>query len=200
MKFSLRHILFLLLLATPALAQVDTTGNRGDTTAVPPPRGSAGSTDSLPAAGRSAPPGTYVMTKDPLTATLLSIIPGGGQVYTEQYIKAPIFFGVAAFFAVQAVRYNALFNEQADIYDGLPPGSSQLDRTRSAREFYRDERDQNAAYFIGVTILSMIDAYVGAHLFDFDVEDEPAGGGGGGATSKIYLDPMEQRVGIWLRF
>ena len=195
MKFLLPYILLLLLLVSPAVAQVDTTATRRDTTSVPPPRGSAGSADSLVAAPRTSPaPGEYVMTKDPLTATLLSIFPGGGQVYTEQYIKASVFLGVATFFAVQAVNYHNLFSEQADIYDGLPPGSFQRDNAKRLRELYRDERDQNVAYFVGVQILSMIDAYVGAHLFDFDVDDEPAG------SSKIYIDPWQQRVGLWLRF
>lgn len=198
MKLLLRHILLLLLSAMPALAQVDTTGNRGDTSAIQPARGSAGSNDSLQVPLRTSPPGEFVMTKDPMTATLLSIIPGGGQIYTEQYIKAPIFFGVAAFFAGSALRYHLLYSEQAEIFEGLPAGSSERPRTRQRREIYRDARDLNVAYFIGVEILSMIDAYVGAHLFDFDVDDEPAAPAAG--MSKIYLDPFEQRIGLWLRF
>jgi hypothetical protein len=186
------------LTATDAVAQVDTPARRTDTSGVvSAPRGTSGAPDSLSRSPRVPAPGTYVMTKDPLTATLLSIIPGGGQLYTEQYLKAPIFFGVATFFVVQALYYHNGFVEWADKYDALPVTSILRSGYKANREFNRDNRDRSIAYFVGVQILSMIDAYVGAHLFDFDVDEEPGRDAG---TSKIYIDPLEQRVGLWLRF
>jgi hypothetical protein len=137
------------------------------------------------------------MTKSPLTATLLSLAPGGGQVYNQQYIKAVAFMGVAGFFAVQAIRFHTLFIERADAVDALPLDDSTGARgqLKREREFYRDNRDNNVAYYLGVTLLSMIDAYVGAHLFDFDVDN-----GEDGLLSRVYLDPCRLGVGVLLRW
>ena len=43
---------------------------------------------------------------------------------------------------------------------------------KNRREFYRDNRDMSAFYLLGVYVLATVDAYVGAHLFDFDVSDD----------------------------
>ena len=69
------------------------------------------------------------------------------------------------------------------------------DFRRREREFYRDNRDVNIAYFIGVQILSMIDAYVGAHLFDFDVDNSEEG-----LSSRLYVDPAQARVGLLMQW
>jgi hypothetical protein len=136
-------------------------------------------------------------SKNPTTATLLSIAPGGGQIYNEQYIKAGVFIGVGAYLAVQAVRLHSLFLDRAAQVDALPDDdeSGARQRLRAEREFYRDNRDLTVAYFIGLQILSMIDAYVGAHLFDFDV-GEPDGG----LSSGLHLDPSRIGVGLSLRW
>ena len=204
MRSILDHIVLLTLLVLPfaveqASAQADTTARRADSSGrvAAPPRGTSGAPDSLAHSAQAPAPGTYIMTKDPLTATLLSIIPGAGQLYTEQYIKAPIFMLVAGFFVGQAIIYNGRFSEWADKYDALPATSGLRAGYKANREFNRDNRDRSIAYFVGVEILSMIDAYVDAHLFDFDVDETPGRDAG---TSKIYIDPLEQRVGLWLRF
>lgn len=156
-----------------------------------PPTASAADTTSV--LGTSG----FVMTRSPTLATALSVIPGAGQVYNQQYIKAALFAGVGAFFVVQALRFNASFVEKADAIDALPFDDSTTNRVllKSEREFYRDNRDLNIAYFIAVELLSMIDAYVGAHLFDFDVD-----GGDEGLTSRLYVDPSHMAVGVTMRW
>ena len=165
-------------------AQSDTA--RPDTTA----RDSAA--PSTPQPENAASTG-YTMTKSPTAAVLYSILPGGGQIYTRQYFKAALFIGAAGFFAGQTVYYHTRFSERADELQATPAtDAARRDLLRRQREFYRDNRDLNAAYFIGVQILSMIDAYVGAHLFDFDVDDD--------VSSQIRLDPARAAVGFSVRW
>ncbi len=136
---------------------------------------------------------TFVMKKSPTTALLYSIIPGGGQLYVESYIKAPLFFGVAATMGAFIVINNTKFIENRDLalslinpaekqqvesgngeFNQLPlytGNSYQLSLAKQRKEFYRDNRDRLLMYFIVVYGLSMVDAYVGAHLYDFDVKD-----------------------------
>jgi hypothetical protein len=172
-------ILLLFLLPIPSAAQQDTTQKPTIT-----------ETRSF---GADSAASEFTMTKNPTLAILYSIVPGGGQLYNEDpWWKPTLFFGAAAFFAVRTVYYHDLFIEKADQVDALPD----TDVTRSAlvrqREFYRDNRDLNFAYFLGVEILNMIDAYVGAHLFDFDVDDD--------LSSRFYLDPQRYGVGVVMRW
>jgi hypothetical protein len=173
------------------------SANGGDTARrtlpVPPDSGTASASRSEAGVGDTT---KFTMTKSPTMAILYSIIPGGGQIYNRQYWKAPLFFGAAVFFAWRVIYYHNLFLDTAAVIDALPSTVSSTDpqrlRLRAQREFYRDNRDLNAAYFLGVEILNMIDAYVGAHLFDFDVSDE--------VSSRIYLDPMRFGAGVSLRW
>jgi hypothetical protein len=43
---------------------------------------------------------------------------------------------------------------------------------KSLRDFYRDQRDQFYLYAGLVYLINVVDAYVDAHLFDFDVSDK----------------------------
>jgi hypothetical protein len=51
------------------------------------------------------------------------------------------------------------------------------------RDFYRDERDRFGFYVILTYLLNIVDAYVGASLYDFDVGDNL----GGGASVKVKI-------------
>lgn len=129
--------------------------------------------------------------KDPMTATLLSIIPGGGQVYNHDYFRAVLFAGACGFFLGEAIYYQVHFSQKASQVDALAPTDPTLPLLKQQREFYRDQRDQTFAYYLGCHILCMIDAYVGAHLFDFNVDD---------ISSKVTFDPFGQRVNLSLRW
>jgi hypothetical protein len=168
--------LLLLAAAGELPAQLDTARHRTDST--------------FSSAGDTFP--RFRMTRSPTTAVLLSIVPGLGQVYNQQYWKTPIFLGAATFFVVRAVYYNGRFLEKKAQYDTLALTSTIRATVKAQREFYRDNRDLNAAYFLGVEILNMIDAYVGAHLFDFDVGED--------LTSHLYLDPVHYGAGVEVRW
>lgn len=134
------------------------------------------------------------MTKSPVLALALSLIPGLGQFYVESYWKVPIFlggFGTAVGFTI----YNSTQFTEADkqykaINSSSPLGTQ--DRLLRQREIYRDLRDVSIVAMAGIIGLAAIDAYVGAHLFDFDVSDE--------FKASLQLDPFRQRINLAIRW
>ena len=132
-----------------------------------------------------------IFIPNPTKATWLAlVIPGGGQIYNRKYWKLPIIYGGFAGCAyaltwnnkmykdyMQAYKDAALGNWEANsIHDLLPPGY--LDRTpktqitetlRKRKDTYRRYRDLSIFAFIGVYLISVIDAYVDAELSNFDI-------------------------------
>jgi hypothetical protein len=117
----------------------------------------------------------FRMRKSPTTAVLLSaVLPGAGQFYNESYWKVPIIGGLVGYFAYEYFRNNNLYKDYRNDYSASqteinPDGDITL---KTLREFYRDQRDDFVWYFLIVYVINMVDAYVDAHLFDFDVRDE----------------------------
>ena len=116
----------------------------------------------------------FVMTKSPWGAVGRSaIIPGWGQFYNESYWKIPVVWGVLGWFTYLYTENNKLYKEYGDLYseslsDGI--GDSYY---RSARDTYRDERDKYALVLGLSYLLTLVDAYVDAQLFDFNVTENP---------------------------
>ena len=129
----------------------------------------------------------YRMTKSPGLALLWGIIPGGGQLYTEQYWKIPLFAIPIGTLAGVGFHNHSLFNDYANQVRLFDPDSPEYARAKILREQYRDRRDLSFAIAGGVFLLSLIDAYSGAHLFDFDVGDD---------LSSLYLFPDIQHSGV----
>ncbi|MBK7106620.1 MAG: hypothetical protein IPH62_15205 [Ignavibacteriae bacterium] len=115
---------------------------------------------------------TFIMTKSPTGAMLRSaIIPGWGQFYNESYWKIPIIWGAAAWFVYGWQGENDNYNYFSDLYNKslLDPSNNLTLVYKNIRDGYRDNRDLFAIY-LGLTyFLNVIDAYVDAHLFDFDI-------------------------------
>ncbi len=117
----------------------------------------------------------FVMKKSPWTAVALSaVLPGLGQFYNESYWKIPIIAAVGGYFGFEIIRNNNKFLEYRDKY-----AESQKDTLsglnpvyKDFREFYRNQRDQFIIYFGLLYLVNLFDAYVDAHLYDFDVSDE----------------------------
>ena len=128
---------------------------------------------------------------DPAKATWMAlVIPGGGQIYNRKFWKLPIFYGGFAGCAYALTWNNKMYNDYSDAYraavneewdsssitDLLPPGyvgnisHSQLTETlRKRKDTYRRYRDMSIFAFIGVYLLSVVDAYVDAELSNFDI-------------------------------
>ena len=130
-----------------------------------------------------------IWVPNPTKATWLAlVIPGGGQIYNRKYWKLPIFYGGFAgcayaltwnskMYKDYSTAYKDAMNgnmESSSITDLLPPGykisETQLkELLRKRKDTYRRYRDLSIFAFIGVYLLSVIDAYVDAELSNFDI-------------------------------
>ena len=117
----------------------------------------------------------FKMKKSPTKAVLFSaVLPGAGQFYNESYWKIPIIGGLVGYFGYEYFRNNNLYKDYRDEYAASqtelnPNGDFNL---KTLREFYRDQRDNFVWYFLIVYVVNMVDAYIDAHLFEFDVSDD----------------------------
>ncbi|MBV6421778.1 MAG: hypothetical protein DAHOPDDO_03060 [Ignavibacteriaceae bacterium] len=110
----------------------------------------------------------FVMQKSPWGAVLRSaIIPGFGQFYNESYWKIPVIWGVGALFISGWVHNNNLYKDYKDLF--IETGNQNY---LQYRDFYRDQRDNFAIYMALLYLLNLVDAYVDAHLYDFNVDED----------------------------
>ena len=131
-----------------------------------------------PADSASVPasPSPFRQEKSGSTAMLLSaILPGAGQVYAERYYTIPLIWGFGGYFVSQWVKadqryhdYQKQFRQSVLEDTTYHSGNSYF---LSARDFYHDQRDQFAIYIALTYILNIVDAYVGASLYGFEVSD-----------------------------
>ena len=129
---------------------------------------------------------------NPTKATWLAVVfPGGGQIYNRKYWKLPIFYGGFAGCAYALTWNGKMYKDYSQAYldimdsnpntksyeDLLPPNANyneeQLKNTLKRRkDTFRRYRDLSIFAFIGVYILSIIDAYVDAELSNFDISPD----------------------------
>lgn len=101
--------------------------------------------------------------KIPMKAAALSLIPGGGQLYNESYLKSGIVIGLEAGLVGLAIYHNGKYQDAKKKYD---ISESTLDY--SDYVYYYEQRQSDYFWIGTVVFLSIIDAYVDAHLYDFE--------------------------------
>lgn len=130
------------------------------------------------------------------TVWLGLIIPGAGQIYNRKYWKLPIIYGgfVGCAYALtwNGKMYKDYSQAYQDIMSNNPNNDSYMDFVgagmtkediqndlaryqelfRKRKDVYRRQRDLSIFAFIGVYLLSVIDAYVDAELSDFDISKD----------------------------
>lgn len=131
---------------------------------------------------------------NPKRALWLSLVfPGAGQIYNRKYWKLPIIYG-----GFLGCTYALMWNQQMyrdysqaylDIMDDDPRTCSYLEMLppryditgreeqfkklfKRKKDFYRRYRDLSAFCFVGVYLLSVVDAYVDAQLSEFDISPD----------------------------
>lgn len=131
---------------------------------------------------------------DPKRALWLSLVlPGAGQIYNRKYWKLPIIYGgfIGCTYALlwNGQMYHDYSQAYIDIMDDDPNTASYLkmlplgyDITgreeqfktifKHKKDFYRRYRDLSIFAFVGVYLLSVIDAYVDAQLSSFDISKD----------------------------
>jgi len=95
--------------------------------------------------------------RSPGTAVLLSLlVPGGGQVYTGHYWKAPLIAAAEVGLGALAWREHRFCVRALELGDTV------------TYRLYRDRRTAFLWWMAGATVFSMADAYVSARLYAFD--------------------------------
>ncbi len=134
---------------------------------------------------------------DPTRAVLYTLIfPGMGQIYNRKYWKLPIVYG--GFIGITyAITWNGnIYHDYSNGYRDLVTGEGDswksllsartvqeiesdpsLKETYRAtfkrkKDYYRRNRDLAVFAMVGLYALCMIDAYVDAQLYDFDVSPD----------------------------
>jgi hypothetical protein len=108
----------------------------------------------------------FIMQRSPWGSVLRSaVLPGCGQIYTGNYLKAPLIWGIAAWLIYNWEMNNRNYKQSKDFY-------AQTNNTDyiSIIKFYQDQRDLFAIYMGLTYLLNLVDAYIDAQLFDFSVE------------------------------
>lgn len=111
-----------------------------------------------------------IQKKSPWNAVLKSaLLPGLGQIYNQSYWKVPVIWGFIGWFGYNVWLNDKQYKDYRNLYQlSIEQGQENFIYKR-IREFYRDQRDLFAIY-LGLTyFLNLVDAYVDAHLFNFDV-------------------------------
>jgi hypothetical protein len=131
---------------------------------------------------------------EPYKATWLAVVlPGAGQIYNRKYWKLPIVYG-----GIMGCLYAYNWNNQMysdyrqaflDIMDADPNSKSYETFFPSGYDFqsneeylkelfkkrknrYRRWRDLSVFACVGVYLVSIVDAYVDAHLWSFDISED----------------------------
>ncbi len=123
-----------------------------------------------------------------------AILPGLGQIYNRKYWKLPIIYG-GALGLTYAITWNGrVYGDYNQAYkdlvlgtgtsynDFLAPGqtvdeyiggkSAFQAALKRKKDFYRRNRDLAIIVAVGVYALCMLDAYVDAQLYDFDMSPD----------------------------
>lgn len=151
---------------------------------------------------------------DPSKAIWYSALcPGLGQLYNRRYWKLPIvaagIVGISYAINWNSKYYVAYTNAYRDISDDnpntqsylklLPPGyefnTSQLTNVlKNRQQKYRRSRDLSYISAVGIYLICILDAYVDAHLYDFDISPDlsiapaaPGEGFGGAKAVELSL-------------
>lgn len=138
----------------------------------------------------------YFRDYQPVPAKALwyaALFPGGGQIYNRKYWKLPIIYGgyLGLIYGYQfnqryyrtysnAYRDLVLDSPNKSYMDFLPPNYQMTSANRNylektfqrRRNLYRQYRDYCLVGMIGVYLVAMVDAYVDASLYNFDVSTD----------------------------
>ena len=108
------------------------------------------------------------------TVALLAslVVPGAGQIYNGSYWKAPIIWGVGYYFVSVYNQQDKLYQKYRAEYtasiDSTNPNGNLYIRDHQ-RNFYHSQRDTFAWYLAIEYVVNLLDAYVDASLYNFEV-------------------------------
>lgn len=138
---------------------------------------------------------------DPNKALLYALVPGLGQIYNKKYWKLPLVYGafMGCMYAItwnnknyqdyseayKDIMYDAATNpdDQEKWHQSWQDLTSRdpstlindanfKDQLKRQKDYFRRYRDLSIIITVGVYALSIVDAYVDAQLFDFDISPD----------------------------
>ena len=145
------------------------------------------------------PDTTKVWAPDPIKSLWYSaLMPGAGQIYNRKYWKLPIivggFMGLAYGISFNSRYYTDYSNAYRDAYSSDPNANSYINflpysyrnnkewieknkewirsSLKSRKDYYRRNRDLCIVGMLAVHGLAIIDAYVDAQLYNFDISPD----------------------------
>ncbi len=126
-----------------------------------------------------------IIEKKPLKAAVLScFIPAGGQFYNGKFVKSGFVFALEGSFIGLAVYHHT---KAEDYYDRYRTSLSESDYSEYVKYY---EKRQSDFFWVGtIVFLSAIDAYVDAHLFNFEEK-----------KNKIHLKFENNMIGLSYNF
>lgn len=138
---------------------------------------------------------SYMFKPSPQKAVIYSaIFPGLGQVYNRKYWKLPIVYGGFVGFTYAITWNNGYYQDYLGAYQDIVDGNPETvrwhnmlpfgmdpetideawftDVLQQRKDYYRYYRDLSVIGTIAWYLLAMVDAYVDAQLFDFDMSPD----------------------------
>ncbi|MBW7887566.1 MAG: hypothetical protein H3C35_04275 [Bacteroidetes bacterium] len=146
--------------------------------------------DSLIAAQLSPVDTTIPQSKSTTIAMLSSmLLPGAGQLYNGSYWKAPIIWGLGYYYISVYRNQNTLYKEYRTRYDTTITVSNPQGNLseKNVRDFYHKQRDNFGWYFAILYAVNILDAYVDAALYNFEVSPNLHGTTDFRATVRVPL-------------
>lgn len=138
---------------------------------------------------------SHLFRPSPRKAVIYSaLFPGMGQIYNRKYWKLPILYGGFVGFTYAITWNNGLYRDYLGAYqhimdsnpetnrwhDLLPYGRDPetidqkwfTDVLQKRKDYYRYYRDLSIIGTVALYMLAMVDSYVDAQLFDFDMSTD----------------------------
>ena len=166
---------------------------------------------------------------NPTKAVLLGLVPGLGQIYNRKYWKLPIVYGglMGCMYAITwnnrnykdySEAYKDIMNDAAahpndpeawsqtwQVLTSMDPSaaindSNFKDRLKRQKDYYRRYRDLSIIITAGVYALTLVDAYVDAQLFDFDITPDLSMRVEPVVTPKTSVTPRSYGLNCCLKF
>lgn len=109
-----------------------------------------------------------IISKSAKTAMLLTtIIPGGGQFYTERYVKGLIIGGAQSYLIYKGVQTHLNINELEREIDQI---QANQEEKQTLLEKKRAQRREIGWWMALAWTIGILDAYVDAQLYGFESE------------------------------
>jgi hypothetical protein len=119
-------------------------------------------------------------------------VPGWGQIYNDRYVKAGAIIAAEAGTLVIAV--DNYLTSRKYLREAREATDPKIKHEKFARhDDYIVETEFWGWLFVGALTYSMMDAYVDAHLADWDVSDLPADKE---AQSRVHLEPTASGISL----